>query len=161
MTKEQELKLLEQIESLILTAPADSYIAMTFAGIGELCRRNITDDFGDQPVRDWEEMRNMLGAERVAHEQTKQILADAQKTLNEAMNECENLKSQVRNLGQDAANLAEEKETIAECLDGMQGICDQQDAEIRKLKAEIVRMRMERMTEEQVAELYDRMNEEE
>ena len=34
MTKAEELKLLEQIESLILTAPADSYIALTFEGIG-------------------------------------------------------------------------------------------------------------------------------
>lgn len=160
MTKAEELKILEQIEKLIDHAGADSYIRMTFAGVPEICRRNIEDDFGNIPVQDAEDARNLLHAEERRHDETKRLLAEAQDALKEAMNECESLKSQVRNLGQDAANLAEEKDTIAECLEGMHGICDQQDAEIRKLKAEIVRMRMERMTEEQVAELYDRMNEE-
>ena len=156
MTKAEELKLLEQIDALIASAGKDSYIAMTFAGVPELCKRNIELDFGDSPVQDLAIERERLSAEVVRHDETKHQLSDAQKSWKEAMNEIESLKSQVRNLGQDSANLAEERDAIAECVDGLQEIIDKQDGEIRKLKAEIVKLRMERMTEEEIAELYDK-----
>ena len=57
MTKSEELKILEKIEKLIQSAGDDSYIAMTFAGIVDICRSNITNDFGDAPARDLEEAR--------------------------------------------------------------------------------------------------------
>lgn len=57
MTKAEELKTLEKIEKLIQSAGADSYIGMTFAGIVDICRSNIENDFGDAPVRDLEEAR--------------------------------------------------------------------------------------------------------
>lgn len=52
MTKSEELKVLDKIEALIKSAGADSYIAGTFAGIVEICRDNIENDFGNHPVED-------------------------------------------------------------------------------------------------------------
>ena len=157
MTKAEELKLLAQIEELINRADEDSYIRMTFDGIGAVCMENIRADFGNCPVRDLDDLRERFYAEARRHDETKRILAETQKMLKEAMNECESLKSQVRNLGQDAANLAEERDAMSDCVNGLQEIMDKQDAEIRKLKTEIVKLRMEQMTEEQVAELYNKM----
>lgn len=57
MTKAQELQTLEKIAALIQSAGEDSYIGLTFAGVVDLCRRNIEDDFGNAPVRDLEEAR--------------------------------------------------------------------------------------------------------
>ena len=57
MTKAEKLKILEKIEKLIQSAGDDSYIAMTFAGIVDICRDNITNDFGDSPVQDLAEER--------------------------------------------------------------------------------------------------------
>lgn len=52
MTKAEELKVLDKIETMIKSAGADSYIAGTFAGIVEICRDNIENDFGNHPVED-------------------------------------------------------------------------------------------------------------
>ena len=57
MTKANERKLLDQIDALIKSAGEDSYIALTFAGIVDICRDNIENDFGNAPVRDLEEAR--------------------------------------------------------------------------------------------------------
>lgn len=59
MTKAEELKVLDKIETLIKSAGDDSYIALTFTGIVEVCRNNIRDDFGDAPVADCERLRKM------------------------------------------------------------------------------------------------------
>lgn len=153
MTKQKELELLEKIDALIKSADAGDYIPMTFAGIVEVCRRNIEDDFGNSPVQDWEEMRNMLCAERVAHDETKRQLAEAQKMCKAAMDENDRFRKMID-------ELKEQRDCMAECVDGTNAIIDEAEAEIRKLKAEIVRMRMERMTDDEMATMYDRMNEE-
>ncbi len=57
MTKAEELKILEKIEALIKSAGEDSYIGPTFAGIVEICRSNIENDFGDHPLEDLEAAR--------------------------------------------------------------------------------------------------------
>lgn len=57
MTKAEELKVLDQIEALIKSAGEDSYIGPTFAGIVEICRSNIENDFGDHPLEDLEAAR--------------------------------------------------------------------------------------------------------
>lgn len=157
MTKAEELKILDKIAGLIAESGEGSYISMTFAGIVDVCKRNITDDFGDSPVEDCANMRVALDAERRMHEETKRLLATSQDAWKQEMNECEHLKSQLRNSEQDAANLAEERDAMSDCVHGLQEIVDAQDGEIRKLKAETVKLRMERMTEEQVAELYEKM----
>lgn len=157
MTKAEELKLLEKIEELIKSADPCDYIPMTFAGIVDVCRRNIEDDFGNIPVQDAEDARNLLHAEERRHDETKRQLAEAQKAWEKAMNECENLKSQVRNMGDDSARLAEERDAMSDCVNGLQEICEKQDGEIRRLKAEIVKLRMERMDESAIAELYEKM----
>ena len=69
MTKAEELKLLAQIETLIKKAGDDSYIAMTFEGIVNICKSNIENDFGDAPVRDLEEARK-LAEDRMALAET-------------------------------------------------------------------------------------------
>lgn len=153
MTKAEEMKLLEKIEYLVLSAPADSYIAMTFAGMGEVCRRNIEDDFGDSPVEDCANMRVALDAEHRMHDETKRMLAEAQNMCAKAMDERDELRVKLK-------EAEEQRDCMAECVDGTNAILDQAEAEIRKLKAEIVRIRMERMTDDEMATMYDRMNEE-
>lgn len=58
MTKKQELEILAKIQTLIESAGADSYIGMTFAGIVDVCRDNIENDFGNCPVEDLKLARN-------------------------------------------------------------------------------------------------------
>ena len=156
MTKAEEMKILVKIAGLIAEAGKDSYIHMTFDGILDVCKRNIENDFGDCPVKDLELERERFHAEVRMHEETKRMLKESDDHLNKAMIEIEALKSQVRNLGADSANLAEERDAMSDCVNGMHEIVDKQDGEIRRLKAEIVKLRMERMTEEQIAELYDK-----
>lgn len=149
MTKAEELKILEAIEGLILEAGPDSYIRMTFAGVPEVCRRNIEDDFGDIPVQDLDDVRKLLDAEQRRHDETKRRLAEAQKMCKEAMDENDKLRK-----------LADEWEKNANDAGEMYTELEQENtvltAEIRKLKAEIVRMRMARMTEAEIAGLYDK-----
>ena len=57
MTKVEELNVLDKIEALIKSAGEDSYIGPTFAGIVEICRSNIENDFGDHPLEDLEAAR--------------------------------------------------------------------------------------------------------
>lgn len=150
MTKAEELKILEAIEGLILEAGPDSYIRMTFAGVPEICRRNIEDDFGDEPVRDLEDMRRKYNAEFRDHDETKRMLDEAHGKLKEAIRDADGMMNRI-------TELTEERDAMSDCVNGLQEIVDAQNAEIRKLKAEIVKLRMERMTEEQVAELYEKM----
>lgn len=157
MTKAEEMKILVKIAGLIAEAGKDSYIHMTFDGICDICKQNIENDFGDCPVKDLELERERFNAEMQMHAETKRMLKESDDSLNKAMLEIESLKSQVRNLGQDAANLAEERDAMSDCVHGLQEIMDKQNGKIRKLKAEIVKLRMERMSEEAIAELYEKM----
>ena len=134
MTKQEELKLLEQIEGLILSAGTDSYIHDTFAGIVNICRNNIVNDFGDHPVQDLEIERERgmkkdaeMGAEinRLEHER------DAlQKNLDSANEHIELLKKT-----SDAweRNAVESGELYCE----LEKECSEKDAEIMRLKAEL------------------------
>jgi len=149
MTKAEELKILEAIEGLILEAGPDSYIRMTFAGVPEICRRNIEDDFGDIPVQDLDDVRKLLDAEQRRHDETKRMLAESQKMCKDALDENDRL----RKLADEWENNAHD---AGELYCKLEDECAEMTAEIRKLKAEIVRMRMARMTEAEIAGLYDK-----
>lgn len=150
MLKAEELKILEQIEKLIDHAGADSYIRMTFAGVPEVCRRNIENDFGNEPVRDLEDAREMLDAEERHHDETKRMLAESQKIAKDAIDQRDKL-------------LAERDEWEQNAHDAGEMYCEleeeikTQNAEITRLRAEIVRMKLERMTDVEYAELYEKM----
>ena len=150
MTKAEELKLLEKIDALIKSADPGDYIPMTFAGIVEVCRRNIEDDFGNIPVQDAGDARNLLHAEERRHDETKRQLAEAQKIAKDAMDQRDKLLAERDEWEQNAHD-------AGEMYCGLEEEIKTQNAEICRLRAEIVRMRMERMTEEQVAELYEKM----
>ena len=123
---------------------------MTFDGIVEVCRRNIEDDFGNSPVPDLEKLRESHALEIHAHGETKRQLADAQKALKDAMDENSKLKDLANAWEQNAHDAGElYTEIEAECARK----CD----EVRKLKAEIFRMRLDRMTEADMANMYDKM----
>jgi hypothetical protein len=62
LTKAEEMKVLDKIEALIKSAGEGSYIDTTFAGIVDVCRKNIQYDFGDSPVLDLEEAREKIKA---------------------------------------------------------------------------------------------------
>ena len=153
MTKAEELKILGQIEGLIESAGADSYIRMTFAGVPEICRRNIEDDFGDVPVEDCANMRVAFDTEARRHDETKRQLAEAQKALKEAQYENE----RVRKLADEGEKNAHDVGRLYAGLEGLEDQCAEKDAEIVRLRAEIVLMKVERMTEEQVAAIYEIM----
>lgn len=76
MTKAEELKILEKIEALIKSAGVDSYIGPTFAGIVEVCRENIENDWGMCPLEDLDTARKQ-GAE--LHGIAEKALADYDK----------------------------------------------------------------------------------
>lgn len=148
MTKEQELKLLEQIDALIKSADEVDYIPMTFAGIVNVCRNNIENDFGIIPVQDMETYLEARDAEIRAHDQTKRMLAEAQKMCKEAMDENDRLRKL-------AAEWEQNAHDAGDLYCKLEDECAELSAEVRKLKAEIVRMRMERMTDKEYAELYE------
>lgn len=150
MTKAEELKILEAIEGLILEAGPDSYIRMTFAGVPEICKRNIEDDFGNIPVQDLEDARNLLHAEERRHDETKRQLAEAQKIAKDAMDQRDKLLAERDEWEQNAHD-------AGEMYCGLEAECAELSAENRKLKAEIVRMRVERMTEFDLATMYEKM----
>ena len=53
MTKDEELSMLDKIERIIAECGADSYIGITFAGIGDVCKQNIYNDFADNPIENY------------------------------------------------------------------------------------------------------------
>lgn len=150
MTKAEELKLLGQIDALIKSADKGDYIPMTFAGIVEVCKRNIEDDFGDSPVNDLTELRENHIAEIRMHDETKRQLADSQKMCKEALDENERLRKL-------SAEWEKNAHDAGELYCELEKECAQKDLEILNLKAEIVRMRLERMTDVEYAELYEKM----
>ena len=142
MTKAEELKLLAQIDALIKSADAGDYIPMTFAGVVDVCRSNIENDFGIVPVQDMEKYLE-------THNETCRRLAEAQKMCIEAMDENERLRKLSAEWEQNAHD-------AGDLYCELEEECKQKDAEIIRLRAEIVRMRMERMTEAEIAGLYDK-----
>ena len=150
MTKAEELKLLERIEELLRTADPHGYIPMTFAGIVEVCRNNIVNDFGVTPVQDMETYKEALDIEVRKHDETKRMLAESQNALKEARRDMDGMRRQID-------ELTEERDAVAECLDGNNSIMEEMEAEILKLKADIVKFTVDRMTDEQMADLYDRV----
>ena len=150
MTKAEELKLLEQIDALIKSADPGDYIPMTFAGMVEVCRRNIEDDFGNIPVQDAEDARNLLHAEERRHDETKRQLAEAQKIAKDAMDQRDKLlaeRDEWEKNAHDAGDLYCELEEE----------CRAKSQEITRLRAEIMRMKFERMTEFDLATMYEKM----
>lgn len=136
MTKAEELKILEAIEGLIAESGPDSYISMTFSGICDICRNNIENDFGDSPGVDLNLERERFYAESRMHDETKRMLADAQKELKIALDENKRLRKLADEWEQNAHEAGDlycelEKEMVLK------------DAEIIHLKAEIYDLRKE------------------
>lgn len=150
MTKAEELKLLAQIDALIKSADPCDYIPMTFAGIVEVCRRNIEDDFGNCPVEDLEVLRGRFDYEARAHDETKRQLADSQKMCKEALDENERLRKLSAEWEQNAHD-------AGDLYCELEEECRAKSQEITRLRAEIMRMKFERMTEFDLATMYEKM----
>lgn len=136
MLKAEELKILEQIEKLIDSAGADSYIGETFSGVVGICRNNIEDDFANHPVHDLEMMRTRCDSEIRMHDETKHMLSDSQKMCKEAVDENERLRKLVAEWEQNAHD-------AGELYCELEDECAKKDAEIMRLKAEIYDLRKE------------------
>ena len=164
MLQAEELKILEQIEKLIEHAGADSYIGLTFAGVPELCRRNIENDFGNFPVED-------LRLERERNANMMKASAEHGKVLLGVEHERDCLRDQIKqkdaeilklnSLLESAEKVADEWEKNAheagELYSELEEEISTQNKEIIRLRAEIVRMKLERMTEESISAIYDMM----
>jgi len=135
MTKAEELKLLDKIAELIDSAGTDSYIHDTFAGVVDICRNNIVNDFGDHPVAD-------LNLERLRRENDKHNM-DALIKAKDA--EIERLKNRLMpenrlnaTTGIDrVAELEKDLEQTGADVNGWMEECHKKDAEIMRLKAEL------------------------
>lgn len=152
MLKQEELRILEQIEKLIAEAGEDSYIRMTFAGVPEICRRNIENDFGDIPVRDLEELRERKDAElrmkdaecgakllKLEHEnQALQThLDEAQEKLKLAEKQAEEWENSSHAAGDLYCELEAECKLKDECIAENEKRIAEHDAEIIRLKAKL------------------------
>lgn len=153
MTKAEELKILDQIAELIKSAGADSYICMTFDGITDVCRSNIENDFGNQPVRDLADERMM----RVAAEREAEM---AKKNVDSLQKMCDECLSEVDELRKLSAEWEQNAHDAGDLYCELEKECAVKDVEICNLKAEIVHMKLERMTYAEYAELYESMRKE-
>ena len=164
MTKVEELTLLERIEELIADAGVDSYIGMTFAGVPEICRRNIENDWGDSPVADLEEERkrhNKAEAEQFFKIQGLELQAENARAYHElaeqAMSDMDDQITDWKNKFSDAISRGEEQMTMlrdemndqlkeaGELYAELEKECGEKDTEIMRLKAEIYDLRKERV----------------
>ena len=153
-SKDAEREQLQKIAALIEETEPGSYIRMTFAGVPEICRRNIEDDFGDIPVQDLEEERNRhekdnaeMGAKLLRLEHENQAL---QTHLDAA-------EDQIALLQRTADEWEKNANDAGEMYTELEEECRAKSQEITRLRAEIVRMKFERMTESDLATMYEKM----
>jgi len=130
MTKVGELKLLEQIAGLIKSAGEDSYIHDTFAGIVDICRNNIVDDFGNHPVEDLEELRKRYHALELD-------CKGMAETLKAKDAEIEKLGTMLDGKVAECERLRDERDVMMESADGLGEIIDEMEKETIMLKAEL------------------------
>lgn len=156
MTKAEERKVLAQIVALIDSTPQDSYIRMAFLNVPEYAERNIVDDAGYNPVAE----RDMW--EKRCYEKDCELQKTAQKLLkleheNQAMEQhLEEKDAEIEKLKHIADSWEQNAHDAGEMYCGLEAECAELSAEVRKLKAGIVRMRLERMTEDDMANLYEK-----
>ena len=154
MTKAEERKVLEQVRNLI---SGTELVKKAFEGVLELAEENISCDF-------WLSFPDKLECERKEN-------AEHGKRLLEVEHERDVLRQAVENKDAEIATLnhlldstqknADEWEQNAhdagDLYCELEKECSQKILEIRNLKAEIVRMKLERMTDVEYAELYEKM----
>jgi hypothetical protein len=164
MLKAEELKLLGKIEEIIAEAGADSYIGLTFAGVPELCKRNIELDYGNYPVLDLELERERNANMMKESAEHGKVLLGVEHERDCLRDQIEQKDAEIRKLNsllESAEKVSDEWEKHAheagELYCELEKECAQKDLEIRNLKAEIVRMKLERMTEESISAIYDMM----
>jgi len=171
MTKAEELKLLEQINELIESAGRDSYIQMTFAGIVNVCRDNIENDFGNIPVKDLDDERMRTEGLRKDLRRMENSAAENNETIKrlntriiELKDRCDvaegkaamegnRAESAIKLLEEERAasaslrecvkELTDERDTMTDCVNGGNEIIDKLEMEVMRLKAEIYDLRKE------------------
>lgn len=156
-TKDAEREQLRKIAELIEETECGSYIRMAFAGCVKMAEENIEFDFANSyPDQiDFKDKQNAeMGEKLLKLEHENQAM---EQHLKEKEAEIQKLGHMLESKSAECNRIAEERDAMADCVDGSNEIIDKADAEIRKLKAEIVRMKFDRMTEEQVSELYEKM----
>ena len=150
MTKAEERKILEQIVDLIQSTPMDSYIRSAFSGVPEYAVRNIEDDAAYNPVEERDMWESRFNVESREHDRDKKLLADSQKMCKEALDENERLRKLVAEWEQNAHD-------AGDLYCELEEECRAKSQEITRLRAEIMRMKFERMTEFDLATMYEKM----
>jgi len=150
MTKAEERKILEQIVDLIQSTPMDSYIRSAFSGVPEYAVRNIEDDAAYNPVEERDMWESRFNVESREHDRDKKFLADSQKMCKEALDENEKLRKLAKEWEQNAHD-------AGELYCELEEECRAKSQEITRLRAEIMRMKFERMTEFDLATMYEKM----
>lgn len=145
MLKAEELKIVDQIERLIDHAGEESYIAETFSGICDICRRNIQDDSYNRPVIDLQNLREKYdedmrkkdkecGAKILQLEHENNVLAEKLKTAESCLADYKGI---CHHQSEKISDLNEGLVAMDDSVTGLQEIIDKQEAEIIRLKAEL------------------------
>lgn len=139
MTKAEEREVLQKICDLIKSTGTDSYISMAFRGVPEYAERNIAEDAAYNPVDELgsEYAKNLrkdseYGQKLLKLEHENQAL---QTHLDEKDAEIEKLGHLLDSKCAEFNRLKEERDAMADSLDDLQTICEENDAEILRLKA--------------------------
>jgi chromosome segregation ATPase len=144
MLKAEELKIVDQIERLIDHAGEESYIAETFSGICDICRRNIQDDAYNRPVLDLQNLREKYDEDMRKKDiecgEMLRKLEHENNVLQEKLTNAESSLLDYKTLCQkQSEKISEMQEGLDVCTDTM----DQDEKDIAELQNEIVRLKEE------------------
>ena len=168
MTKAEESAIVDQIEALINQTEANSYTRMAFAGCVNMARENIEYDFANSypEMIEYKDKQNADAMHK--NVELKNRIAELEQKVKDAREYRDSTESVIDNMDKeltDAKKNAKEWEqqaySIAEELEDANEELMRMEIEINHLKAEIVRLKLERMTEDSVSKIYDLMKERE
>ena len=161
MTKAEERKILEQIVDLIQSTPTDSYIRSAFSGVPEYAVRNIDDDAAYNPVEErdmWEvRCKNITAELNQTKKDFSEYRASTEKVLDDMTEELTMWKNKYSDMCKSAEEWEQNAHDAGEMYCGLEEEIKTQNAEIIRLRAEIVRMKLERMTEFDLATMYEKV----
>lgn len=154
-TKDAEREQLRKIAELIEETECGSYIRMAFAGCVKMAEENIEFDFANSyPDQiDFKDKQNAeMGDRLLKLEHNCDAMSE---TIKAKDAEIEKLGHMLESKKIEAEKWEQNAHEAGELYCELEKECKQKDAEIIRLRAEIVRMRLSMMTDKGYAELYE------
>lgn len=161
MTKADEKKILAQIVDLIQSTPMDSYIRSAFSGVPEYAVRNIDDDAAYNPVEErnmWEMRCGDLSIElKQVKKDNSEYRASTEKVIDDMTEELTMWKNKYSDMCKSAEEWEQDAHDAGDLYYELEEECRAKSQEITRLRAKIMRMEFERMTEFDLATMYEKM----